>query len=261
MNKLLLIGVSALSLSAWMASGATGAKVTDKPVRVLYLGDSLTDYDRGSNHVDRLVAKIDAVQPRYVSIHNYAIRGDFIERMMNRLRGDRNTYALERYEGIWGVRYDWAFVFLGQNDSRAWSKTNFDIPEMPLDKVRALYTELVALLRGKGIGRIIFVTPASLNFAITSVNAQKQIDRIKAGKTKSDNAVRFGEPRHLENFCRVIREVAAKEGVEYLDIYSPMKALPDKPDYLKTVDGVHLSQKGHEFVAGLEFDYLVKNRK
>lgn len=244
--------------AAVLAGCASPSKIaSEKPVRVLYLGDSLSDFDRGSNHVDRLQAKLDAIQPRYVSIYNYSIRGDYIERMMDRLHEKPKTYALDRYVGMWGVEYDWAFVFLGHNDTRAWSKTNFEKPEMSADQVRTLYTELIALLREKGIKRIILVSPASMNFELTQRNAEKALASLKKNK-KDGNAVRYGEPRHVEGFCDVLRDVAKTANVEYLDLYTPMKALENKADYLRPTDGVHLSPKGHAWVADREFDYLTR---
>ena len=64
-----------VALSIALAGACCGAGIADKPVRVLYLGDSVSDFDRGSNHVDRLQSKLDAVSPRMVSIYNYSIRG------------------------------------------------------------------------------------------------------------------------------------------------------------------------------------------
>ena len=61
------------------------------PIRILYLGDSLTDYDRGSNHVDQVQAKIESIAPRMVSFYNYSIRGDYITRLLDRLAQVKKT--------------------------------------------------------------------------------------------------------------------------------------------------------------------------
>ena len=73
MSKIMMMMV--VILTGTLCTAAT-------PVRVLYLGDSLSDFDRGSNQVDRLQAKLDAVEPRQVSIYNYSIRGDYIDRVL-----------------------------------------------------------------------------------------------------------------------------------------------------------------------------------
>ena len=55
-----------------------------------------------------------------------------------------------------------------------------------------------------------------------------------------------------------MKEFAAKDlSVEYLDIYTSMTAHPDKPSLFRP-DGVHLTQKGHEYVAEAEFAYITK---
>lgn len=245
-----------------VAGSCFGAGMAAKPVRVLYLGDSLSDFDRGSNQVDRLQAKLDAVCPRMVSIYNYSIRGDYIDRLLDRIAGKKGTYALDRFNGIWGRQYDWAFVFLGHNDTRATSTKNFEVPLVPLDAVAPGFEKLVDILREKGIGRVIFVSPSSTNFEKCSANAEKQLAAIKAGKGgKSKAAVRFGDPKHMEAFADAVRRVAAAKGCEYFDIYTEMKALPDKASYLNPNDGVHLSAKGHEYIAQRTFEYLQSHNK
>ena len=120
-----------------------------QPVRVLYLGDSLSDFDRGSNHVDRLQAKLDADAPNQFEIHNYSIRGDYISRLLDRLDGKKGTYALARFDGIWDRQYDWAFVFLGHNDTKTSSANDFTKPCVALEDVEKGFTRLVDILRDK----------------------------------------------------------------------------------------------------------------
>lgn len=231
----------------------------DKPVRVLYLGDSLTDYDRGSNHVDQVQAKIEKIAPRMVSFYNYSVRGDYITRVLDRFARVKGTYGMDRFDGIWGREYDWAFIFLGHNDTHASSKTNFEQTLVPPENVAPGYEKLVSLLRSKGIKRIIIVSPSSSNFELTSAKAEKTIAAIKAGKGgKRKHAVRFGEPRHMERFRDTVKKFAAENGCEFFDIYDDMKALPNKAELLRPTDGVHLTQKGHEFIAEKTFDYLLK---
>lgn len=246
-----------LSLALVFSDATADLSAMKHPVRVLYLGDSLSDYDRGSNHVDRLQNKLDLFSPRCVSIYNYAVRGDYIERMMERFRGGTNCYAMTAYDGIWGRRYDWALVFLGQNDTRAWSETGFSCPEMSEAQLRAGFEELIALLRSKGVGRIILVSAASTNFELTTSKAELIMADMRVGKKKKRRVVRYGDPRFVEAFNSVLQDLARTRGVEYLDIYTAMKRLPDKPSLLRPTDGVHLTAKGHEWLASREFEYLV----
>lgn len=264
-----LAAVAALACLNAFADGGDGCtaapnegKSPSRRVNVLYLGDSLSDFDRGSNHVDRLQAKLDAADPHYAGIFNYAVRGDYIIRLLDRLDGKNGTYALARFNGVWNRQYDWAFVFLGHNDTRTKSDTGFNEPLVSSDAAAKGYERLIGILRGKGIKRIIIVSPASSNFELCREKAEKKLAAIKAGKGgKSKSAVRFGDPALMEAFLKTVRGVAAAQGCEFLDLYSVMKALPDKASYFRPTDGVHLSQKGHEYVAQREFDYLTAIRR
>ena len=251
--------VKSIFLAALFVAGACAAEpdFVKHPVRVLYLGDSLSDFDRGSKHVDRLQAKLDALSPRCVSIYNYAVRGDYIERMMERFRGGTNCTSRTAYEGIWGRQYDWAIVFLGQNDTRAWSETGFSVPEMSEAQLRSGFGELIALLKSKGIGRIILVSASSSNFEFTTRKAA-MIQAADAAKAKKRRVVRYGDPRFLEAYNAVLIDLARAPGVEYMDIYTPMKALSDKATLLRPTDGVHLTPKGHSWVAEREYEYLTR---
>jgi len=252
--------VRLICIAALFVGGAEAAEpdFVRRPVRVLYLGDSLSDFDRGSNHVDRLQAKLDALSPRCVSIYNYAVRGDYIERMTERFRGGTNCTARAAYDGIWGRQYDWAIVFLGQNDTRAWSETEFSVPEMSEAQLRSGFGELIALLKSKGIGRIILVSASSSNFEFTTHKAKMIQAAMAAGKTKKRRVVRYGDPRFLEAYNAVLIDLARAPGVEYMDIYTPMKALGDKASLLRPTDGVHLTPKGHAWVADREYEYLTR---
>ena len=252
-------GMTLLCLVALSVVGTCAAEpdFVKRPVRVLYLGDSLSDFDRGSNHVDRLQAKLDALSPRCVSIYNYAVRGDYIERMTERFRGGTNCTARSAYDGIWGRQYDWAIVFLGQNDTRAWSETDFSVPEMTEAQLRSGFGELIALLKSKGIGRIILVSASSSNFEFTTRKAA-MIQAADAAKTNKRRVVRYGDPRFLEAYNAVLVDLARAPGVEYMDIYTLMKALPDKASFLRPTDGVHLTPKGHTWVAEREYEYLTR---
>ena len=252
--------LSAALLAAAMqgVSASVEPDFVKHPVRALYLGDSLSDFDRGSNHVDRLQAKLDALSPRCVSIFNYAVRGDYIERMMERFRGGTNCTSRTAYNGIWGRQYDWAFVFLGHNDTRAWSETGFLRPDMSEGQLKSGFSELISLLKSKGIGRIILLSASSSNFEFTARKASMIQAAIASGKSKAKRVVRYGDPKFLEAYNAVLADFAKEPGVEYLDLYTTMKALPDKASLVRPTDGVHLTEKGHAWVADREYEYLTK---
>lgn len=257
MAKLFTLFVAIAAVETVFAVGCKKHSFEGNPVRVLYLGDSLSDFDRGSNHVDRLQTKLDKLAPRCVSIYNYAVRGDYIERMMNRFRGSTNCTSRTAYHGVWGRQYDWAFVFLGHNDTRSWSDTGFSRPEMSKEQLRHGFRELISLLKSKGIGRIILVSATSSNFEFTSRKAAAIQAAILSGKSKAKRVVRYGDPRFLEAYNSILIDLSQEPGVEYLDLYTDMKAVSGKALLFRPTDGVHLTEKGHAYVAEREYEYLI----
>ena len=59
----------------------------------------------------------------------------------------------------------------------------------------------------------------------------------------------------------MLQDLAKENGLEYQDLYTDMKALPDKASLLKPSDGVHLSDKGHDYVALKTLEYFKKTQK
>ncbi|MBQ9337541.1 MAG: SGNH/GDSL hydrolase family protein [Lentisphaeria bacterium] len=223
----------------------------EKPVSILYLGDSLTHYDIGHNHVDKVGYFLNKFNPDKVKVWNYACGGDDIERVVQRLHGTARGRWKNRYHDLWARQYDWAIVFLGHNDTKASSANNFKEALVPPAKQKAAYQELIGELKKKGITRIILFSSSSSNFELCKQNSAK-LQRIHN---------RFGDPVHQEAFNQVLQDLAKENGLEYMDLYTDMKALPDKASLLKSSDGVHLSAKGHDYVALKTLEYLNKTQK
>ncbi len=241
---------------AWIDKADTGkfdAAAKDirleKPVKILYLGDSLTHFDIGHNHVDKVGYFLNKYNPGKAEVFNYACGGDDIQRIVKRLGGDASGKYGKRYQDLWSRSYDWAFVFLGHNDTKASSANQFKVPLIPPDLQRELYEELRTRLKAQGVQRIILISASSSNFELCRENSAKT-ERIHN---------RFGEPEHLEAFNSVLKELATEHSLEYLDVYEPMKALPDKAGLLNPNDGVHLTDAGHDFIAIETLKFL--NRK
>ena len=231
---------------------ARHAKI-DAPTSILYLGDSLTDFDRGSNHVDKLQFYLNKYNPGKVTIRNYAVGGGTVASLLANLgvaaAGRPDKFA-SRYDGIWDRAYDHAFVFLGHNDSKVTSASGYTEMFVPEAKQEELFRELIELLKSKGIGRITLVSASSSDAEVRRRHAEK-----KAAQGVPHNL--FGVPKYLEKFNRMLRAKTDQYGnVDYLDLYSPMRELPNKSALFKPNDGVHLNQLGHEFVAAREILYF-----
>jgi lysophospholipase L1-like esterase len=221
-----------------------------KNVNILYIGDSLTHFDYGFNHTDKVGYFLNKFNPSKVQVWNYACGGDDIDRIVKRLNGNRSGRWGFRYDDLWKRSYDWAFIFLGHNDTKANSKDNYKIAVVPPAKQKAEYEKLIKFLQAKGVKRIVLMSASSSNFELCKKNADSA--RIKLKR----HVNRFGDPAHQEAFNKVLIDLAKKYKLEYMDIYTPMKALKNKASLLNPHDGVHLSPAGHDFVAIETLKYL-----
>lgn len=225
--------------------------VIPKPINALWLGDSLSDFSRGMNQVDLISHYLNRHDPGKVTFYNYAVAGDFITRTLDRVDGKKGTVKLARYADFNSRAYDWAFVFLGANDTKASSATNYEKPFVSLEEQEKCFVELISRLRQRGVKRVVLISSHSSDFAS---NCEKS---AKINKVHN----RFGDPRHIEAYNAVLKRIAAEQGCEYLDLYTEMKARPDKVSLLRPKDGVHLSDAGCRFVAEKVLSYLAGEGK
>ncbi|MFA6291255.1 MAG: GDSL-type esterase/lipase family protein [Victivallales bacterium] len=210
------------------------------PLRILYLGDSLSDFDRGHNYADKVDFFLNKYNPGKADFHNYGVGGDDIIRVCARIDGDPKAVRKERYAGLFACKYDIAFIFLGHNDTKASSANNYSVSIIPPEEQEQYYRKLIARLRSEGVPRIVLISPTSSDFDVCRANA---------GKAANSVHNRFGEPKHLEAFDAVLKKLAAELKAEHLDVYTPTRDCPDKPQLFRPNDGVHLSTLGHELVA------------
>jgi len=225
----------------------------DKPVNILYLGDSLTHFDQGFNHADKTVFFLNKFNPHKAELFNFAVRGDTCPITLDRMKDKYKDRYAGRFAGFKKHKYDIAFIFLGQNDTRAHVRTQYKAPTVSTDRQKRYYREMIEILRKMGVKRIIIISCASLDEPRLKAQAEA------VAKTRPTQHAVYGKPELLEQFNAASQEIAKTLGVEYLDIYTPMKALPDKPSYFS--DGAHLSRKGHDFVALMTLKYLAENPK
>ena len=104
--------------------------------------------------------------------------------------------------------------------------------------------------KARGAKRIFFVSCARADWEKCQKNAI-ELDKIRPKHS------RFGEPRHMEAFNAVLKKLADEiDGVEYLDIYTPMQRIADISACVRPADGVHLVTPGYRFVACALLDCL-----
>lgn len=219
-----------------------------KPAKILYLGDSLTDFDRGFNHTDIADFFLNKFTSGQAEVYNYAVRGEDIQRLSQRLAGQARDRFKDRYQGMFDHQYDIAFIFLGHNDTKTHSAKNFTEPVIPLAQVKTLYQQVIDRLKKEGVKRIILMSSSSSNYDVCLANS------IKSNRPRT----RFGEPKHLEAFNAVLQELVKENKLEYLDVYNPTRNHPDKPGLFNPNDGVHLSVAGHQAIALEVLRYLAQ---
>jgi lysophospholipase L1-like esterase len=223
----------------------------DKKLHILIIGDSLSDFYRGYNYVDRLEFWLNRYNPGMVTIRNAGVRGDFVKRVQERLLGTegkaKDVYEQSRYDRLFDEKYDLIFIFLGQNDTRTPKKLNYAVP---LTEPHAQYDGLKAILefiRKRSDAKIVLVSPSPC--CAEYIEAR----RAKAKK----NFVMFGKKEFVDNYDLMNRRFCKEFGLDYVDILDPMRNAPDlKALYVK--DGVHLSLIGGRFVADELLRYFSK---
>ncbi|MGI5924876.1 MAG: SGNH/GDSL hydrolase family protein [Lentisphaeria bacterium] len=212
-----------------------------KPLQILYLGDSLTDFDRGMNYCDKVDFWLNQAFPGLASFHNAGVGGDYITRMEDRIYG-RPAHRREMYDDLWKENYDLIFIFLGHNDTKTTAQSELKVPVVPPEAQDASFRKVVALIRQQSQAPIVFISGASMVEEICRRNYEKALP------TRPNSTI-FGLPEHVEAFNEVLQKLGKELGIAYLDVYTPMKNHPDKPSLFYPSDGIHLSTAGHAFVA------------
>jgi lysophospholipase L1-like esterase len=225
----------------------------NRPKHILILGDSLSDFYRGYNYVDRLVFWLNKYNPGKITIRNAAVHGDFVERVRDRLlcyAGDasKKVYCQERYDRLFEEKYDLIFIFLGQNDTRTPSKLNY---AKPLTEPKFQYewlTEILNFIGERSQAKVVFISPSPCSAEFIAAR------RAKA-KPKQ-NFVMFGKPEFVDNYDLVNRRICEERKLDYIDILKPMRSVPNV-NSLYVRDGVHLSLIGGRFIADEILKYFI----
>ncbi len=224
----------------------------EEPLHLLILGDSLSDFDRGRNYVDKVNFWLNHYNPGMADFHNAGVGGDFITRSLDRLSG-RPAHRREMYDGIFDREADYIFIFLGHNDTRSSSDEDHVKPQVSPEKQEEGYREFISMLQANSGGKIVLVSATSSNFELTQANSEKS-------KAEGRRHSLFGDPEKLEAFNAVLEKLADELDLDYLDVYNPTLNAPDKASLFSPTDGVHLSEEGHRFIALQFLKYMEQQR-
>lgn len=245
--------VNRLPKKEWDGLNDTASRIKlEQPINILFLGDSLTDYDRDRNYTDKVVFWLNKYNPGKCSFRNAGVGGDYIQSLHDRLTNGKHTWRRNMYEGIWDRKWDLVFIFLGHNDTRYHyrHKAPSYQPVQPAAQ-RKYWDETLRFLKEKTTAKVVIITPCSSDY-------QQSVKWVEPMKKAGRDYVVFGEPARLEEYCAIEKEIAKKYGVDVIDIYTPMKALPDKSALFTKPDGVHLTSAGNNYISGRILEYLAK---
>ncbi|MBM4079620.1 MAG: hypothetical protein FJ278_07965, partial [Planctomycetes bacterium] len=220
------------------AAAADATKV-EKPAQLIFVGDSLTAFYRGYNYVDKVRGWLQQKHGADVQVTNAGVGGDYTTRVLARLEKD----VLDR-------KPTHVFIFLGHNDSKLKSTTDYKEPVVLPETFDKEYREIVQAIKDKAKARVTIISATSSVYEITKATADKAREAGRAHNL-------FGKPEALEQFNAIARKAASDLGAGYLDVYEPTRTHPNKPS-LFTPDGVHISNEGNRVVALEILKYLGK---
>ncbi len=227
---------------------AAAATKLDGPAHLLFLGCSLTDFQRDYNYTDEVAFWLWKTHAGAVTYRNAGVGGDYITRTWPRLDGDQSAYRAYMFDDLFAPAPTHAFIFLGHNDTKLKPKPEYTSPDDYTDPVVS-FENWDTHMR-MAIGKIqtetgAKVTVLSSTSSVYEVCAARVVANIAAGKSGGSL---FGKPEVMEQFNALARAFAADTGSSFVDVYTPMFEYPDKPS-LFTRDGVHMNMEGNWIVA------------
>nr|ADC79148.1 hypothetical protein [uncultured sludge bacterium] len=217
--------------------------------KLVFLGDSLTDFYRGRNYVDLVSRAIAKTHGDKVQVFNAGIGGNNIDQIEKRLTKD----VIER-------KATHVFIFEGANDS----KRNYnpasglkDVWALPYELHEATYRKVVERIRDEAGAKVIVMTMAPGDQRIL----EPFRERARAFK-RSINF--FCLPEDTAKAVALQKQIARDFQLPVIDTHAHLQAILDRnetAEYLHVDDGVHISEHGNREVALLVLRYLAATYK
>ncbi|OGV71380.1 MAG: hypothetical protein A3K19_01460 [Lentisphaerae bacterium RIFOXYB12_FULL_65_16] len=228
---------------------AAKVRLAPVPAHLLFIGDSLTDFQRGYNYVDKVAFWLQRRFGDQVTFRNAGVGGDFISRVLSRLNREPSAYRLSMYDNLFEPSPTHVFVFLGHNDSKVSSTSDYTEQAVLPAKFEEDYRAVLGKIRAETKAKVTVLSATSSVFEICQANADK-------ARTANRPHSLFGKPEELERYNVLAKNVAAEAGAAYLDVYEPTRTHPDKRSLFDPNDGVHLTNAGNHFIALQLLQYL-----
>lgn len=221
-----------------------GKKISGKK-HILFLGDSLTDYDRGRNYSSIVGTFI----PEAWSFRNAGVGGDTLPRVYARLTGGKVNRP-EMYENLFAPMPDMIFLLCGGNDTKVTFSSNYKKNYTPVTTQRPLMEKIVQELKKRAPNaKIVLVTPLD-----SYLPYQKSLTETMAAQKINHNL--FGLPGPIADYSEKLRLTAKKYQTGFLDAGKVFRNAEDLQELNVEDDGVHLSLKGHQLMAEIVLKHL-----
>lgn len=219
--KLLQIAFLALPLLAFRQ---------DKPIRVVFFGDSITQAGVGpTGYITKVGEMLKAKgQDSQYELIGAGIGGNKVYDLYLRLEDD-----------VLAKKPDVVFIYVGIND--VWHKASSGTGTDP-DKYVKFYEALIKKLKAQNI-RVIVCTPTVI------------------GERNDNSNQQDGD---LNQYSKLIREIATRNSLQLLDLrkhfldYLASNNPENKEKGILTTDRVHLTEAGNQFLAEKMLEALVQ---
>ncbi len=215
---------------------------------LLFLGDSLTDYDRGRNYP----SLVSCFLPERWTVRNTGVGGDDLRKIYTRLTGGK-VYRSEMYEKLFDPMPDIIFLLCGGNDTKVSFRSGYRKNETPEELQAPLLDQILSELKKRAPkARIVLISPLD-----SYQPSQKALAEplVKAGI----NHNYFGDPVQIGRFTEKMKQAAKKHGTEFCDAGAVFRAAEDLQQLHVPDDGVHLSLQGQQLMAEIVLDHLSRN--
>ena len=202
----------------------------DKPLRVIFFGDSITQAGVGpKGYITMMTETLKANnQSGQFELIGAGIGGNKVYDLYLRLEDD-----------VLSKKPDVVFIYVGIND--VWHKSSSGTGTDP-DKYVKFYEALIKKMKAQNI-RVILCTPTVIG-------------------EKTDNSnMQDGD---LNQYAKLIRDIAAKNSLQVCDLrkYFQEHLVKNNPDNkekeILTTDRVHLNETGNKFLAERMMEALLK---
>ena len=225
----------------------------EKKIRILILGDSIHDLNRGRNTADKMRFWFNKYNPGKVEIRNAAVAGDYITLIESRLNGKARKHELKKYANLFSAPYQLIFIAVGSNDNRTWRKDAFKKPLVPFAEQTQSMIRVINFLKKRNPGaRIILLSPVA-------ANEPYQNKRAAAAEKRNQPYVKFGDPALTASGIAAQKKAAKAAGAEYFDYYEDMRKNCDNAFFAKN-DVIHLDEKGFNYLTQKILEYLANKQ-